>query len=100
MRASGLPYTIVRPGGFDYNARDQHQLVFLQGDTRHDRDPSDGVVARHQIGAETRQATSHKEIMMKEVGVVVVGAGLASSASTCRLISVPTFGRLRVRKCV
>jgi len=49
LRASGLPYTIVRPGWFDYNARDQHQLVFLQGDTRRAGDPNDGVVARQQI---------------------------------------------------
>jgi uncharacterized protein YbjT (DUF2867 family) len=49
VRASGLPYTIVRPGWFDYIAPDQHRLVFLQGDTRHAGDPSDGVVARQQI---------------------------------------------------
>lgn len=49
VRASGLPYTIVRPGWFDYNAPDQHRLVFLQGDTRHAGDPSDGVVSRQQI---------------------------------------------------
>jgi uncharacterized protein YbjT (DUF2867 family) len=49
LRASGLPYTIVRPGWFDYNARDQHHLTLLQGDTRHAGDPSDGVVARQQI---------------------------------------------------
>ena len=49
VRASGLPYTIVRPGWFDYNTPDQHRLVLLQGDTRHAGDPSDGVVARQQI---------------------------------------------------
>jgi len=49
VRASGLPYTIVRPGWFDYHAADQHRLVFLQGDKRHAGDPSDGVVARQQI---------------------------------------------------
>jgi uncharacterized protein YbjT (DUF2867 family) len=49
VRASGLPYTIVRPGWFDYNEPDQHRLVLLQGDTRHAGDPSDGVVARRQI---------------------------------------------------
>lgn len=49
VRASGLPYTIVRPGWFDYNAANQQRLVFLQGDTRHAGDPSDGVVARQQI---------------------------------------------------
>lgn len=49
VRASGLPYTIVRPGWFDYNQADEHQLVFLQGDRRHAGNPSDGVVARRQI---------------------------------------------------
>lgn len=49
VRASGLPYTIVRPGWFDCNAPDQHRLVLRQGDTRHAGDPSDGVIARQQI---------------------------------------------------
>lgn len=49
LRSSGLPYTIVRPGWFDYNAPNQHRLVLLQGDTRQAGDPSDGVVARAQI---------------------------------------------------
>jgi uncharacterized protein YbjT (DUF2867 family) len=52
VRASGMPYTIVRPGWFDYNDSDQHRLVLLQGDTRKAGNPSDGVVARSQI-AET-----------------------------------------------
>ena len=49
VRASGPPYTIVRPGWFDYNAPDEHRLVLLQGDTRQAGDPSDGAVARRQI---------------------------------------------------
>jgi uncharacterized protein YbjT (DUF2867 family) len=49
VRASGLPYAIVRPGWFDYNAPDEHQLVLLQGDRRQAGDSSDGVIARHQI---------------------------------------------------
>jgi uncharacterized protein YbjT (DUF2867 family) len=49
VRSSGLPYTIVRPGWFDYNKSDEHQLVFLQGDTRHAGNSSDGVIARSQI---------------------------------------------------
>jgi uncharacterized protein YbjT (DUF2867 family) len=49
VRASRLPYTIVRPGWFDYNRPDQHRLVLLQGDRRQAGDPSDGVVARRQI---------------------------------------------------
>src|SRR5208283_4423018 len=46
---SGLPYTIVRPGWFDYNGPDEHRLVLLQGDTRQAGDSSDGVIARRQI---------------------------------------------------
>ncbi len=49
VRASGLPYTIVRPGWFDYNGPNEHRLVLLQGDTRQAGDPSDGVIARNQI---------------------------------------------------
>jgi uncharacterized protein YbjT (DUF2867 family) len=49
VRSSGLPYTIVRPGWFDYNKPDEHRLVLLQGDRRQAGDPSDGVIARRQI---------------------------------------------------
>jgi len=49
VRASGLSYTIVRPGWFDYNAADQHHLVLRQGDTHWAGSPSDGVIARAQI---------------------------------------------------
>ena len=49
VRVSGLPYTIVRPGWFDYNEADQLRLVMLQGDRRWAGDPSDGGVSRAQI---------------------------------------------------
>ncbi|CAN7614222.1 SDR family oxidoreductase [Pseudorhodoferax sp. LjRoot39] len=49
VRASGLAYTIVRPGWFDYQEAGQNRLVFLQGDRRHAGTPADGVVARRQI---------------------------------------------------
>jgi uncharacterized protein YbjT (DUF2867 family) len=49
VRASGLPYTIVRPGWFDYNAPDQRRLVMLQGDRRRTGTPKDGAVSREQI---------------------------------------------------
>ena len=49
VRASGLPYTIVRPGWFDYNKSDEHRLVLLQGDTRQAGNSSDGAVSRRQI---------------------------------------------------
>ncbi|MFF2131241.1 SDR family oxidoreductase [Streptomyces olivochromogenes] len=49
VRASGLTYTIVRPGWFDMNGPDEQRLVFLQGDRRRSGGPADGVVARAQI---------------------------------------------------
>ncbi|SFP80167.1 SDR family oxidoreductase [Sphingomonas rubra] len=49
VRASGRPYTIVRPGWFDYNEPDEQRIVMLQGDTRQAGDSSDGVIARAQI---------------------------------------------------
>lgn len=49
VRASGNPYTIVRPGWFDYNGDDELRLQFLQGDTRRAGNSSDGVVSRRQI---------------------------------------------------
>lgn len=49
LRASGHPYTIVRPGWFDYNNEDEHKLLLLQGDRRHAGTPDDGVISRKQI---------------------------------------------------
>lgn len=49
VRASGLPYTIVRPGWFDYNRPDEHKLVLLQGDKRQSGTPKDGAIARRQL---------------------------------------------------
>lgn len=49
VRASGMPYTIVRPGWFDYNGPKEHKLLLLQGDKRHAGTPKDGVIARRQI---------------------------------------------------
>lgn len=49
VRASGHPYTIVRPGWFDYHQPDEQKIVMLQGDTRHSGTPADGAIARIQI---------------------------------------------------
>lgn len=49
VRASGHPYTIVRPSWFDYNSPSQHELHFLQGDTRWAGSPADGVISRAQL---------------------------------------------------
>ena len=49
VRASGHPYTIVRPGWFDYGAPDQRRIVLLQGDRRNTGTPNDGAITRIQI---------------------------------------------------
>jgi uncharacterized protein YbjT (DUF2867 family) len=49
VRASGQPYTIVRPGWFDYNGPDEQLPVLLQGDRRQAGNSSDGVIARTQV---------------------------------------------------
>ncbi|MFF1634200.1 SDR family oxidoreductase [Leifsonia sp. NPDC058248] len=49
VRAGGRPYTIVRPGWFDYNEPEQLRIAMLQGDTHQAGDPSDGSIARQQI---------------------------------------------------
>lgn len=49
VRVSGFPYTIVRPGWFDYNAPDELRLVMPQGDKRQSGTPSDGAVSRREI---------------------------------------------------
>lgn len=74
VRASGNPYTIVRPGWFDYNAPDELALRFLQGDTRRAGSPADGVISRAQIAqvlvsALTDPAADHKTLeLVAETG--------------------------------
>ncbi len=67
VRASGNPYTIVRPGWFDYNDPDQRVIVMLQGDKRQAGSPADGVIARDQIarvlvGSLRIDAADHKTL--------------------------------------
>jgi uncharacterized protein YbjT (DUF2867 family) len=72
VRASGHPYTIVRPGWFDYNAPNQHHLVFLQGDRRQTGDPSDGVIARRQIAQVLISSISSEAAERKTLELVAV----------------------------
>lgn len=49
IRASGLDYTIVRPGWFDHNRPSQRRLRMPQGDVPVTGSPADGVIARDQL---------------------------------------------------
>jgi uncharacterized protein YbjT (DUF2867 family) len=51
VRASGRPYTVVRPGWFDCNEPDEQLPLLRQGDTSRAGDPSDGAVSRRLIAA-------------------------------------------------
>jgi len=88
VRASGLPYTIVRPGWFDYNAPDQHRLVMLQGDTRWASDPSDGVVSRAQI-AQVLVASLTSDAADRKTVELIAETGEAQSDLT------PLFAELK-----
>src|SRR5271165_1383351 len=70
VRASGCPYTIVRPGWFDYNKADEHKLVFLQGDTRQAGNSSDGVIARSQIAEVLVHSLSSDQALRKTFELV------------------------------
>jgi len=72
VRASGLSYTIVRPGWFDYNSPNEHKLVFLQGDRRQAGDPSDGVIARRQIAEVLVHSLSSEAALRKTFELVAV----------------------------
>jgi len=75
VRATGRPYTIVRPGWFDYNGPDQHRLLLLQGDTRQAGTPSDGAIARSQLA----------QVLVSSLGSeTAVGRPWSSSRSTAR----------------
>ncbi len=72
VRASGMPYTIVRPGWFDYNKPDECRLVFLQGDKRHAGNPTDGVIARQQIAQVLVQSVTSEAARRKTFELVAV----------------------------
>ncbi|WP_313352365.1 SDR family oxidoreductase [Paracoccus sp. (in: a-proteobacteria)] len=65
VRASGLPYTIVRPAWFDHNRPDQLKLLMLQGDKELVGNPSDGVIARHQIAEVLVRSLSSEAALRK-----------------------------------
>ncbi|EBA1891930.1 SDR family oxidoreductase [Salmonella enterica] len=88
VRASGHPYTIVRPGWFDYHARDEHRLVLLQGDRRQSGTPADGVIAREQI-AEVLVAVLSDEAAVNKTFELVAERGNAQHDLT------PLFAALR-----
>ena len=87
VRASGLPYTIVRPGWFDYNGPNEHKLLFLQGDRRQAGDPSDGVIARRQIAEVLVHSLTSEAAVRKTFELVAVTgpAPLSSTVQSCRL---------------
>lgn len=70
IRASGLPYTIVRPGWFDYNDAGQERLTLLQGDRRQTGTPADGVVSRRQLAQVLVRSLSSEEAIGKTFELV------------------------------
>jgi uncharacterized protein YbjT (DUF2867 family) len=73
VRASGLPYTIVRPGWFDHNGADEHRLMLLQGDMRQAGDSSDGVIARRQIAEVLVRSLRSDHALRKTFELIATG---------------------------
>ena len=70
LRASGLPYTIVRPGWFDYNEPGQDRELALQGDRRRTGTPEDGGIARAQIAEVLVKALTSGEALGKTLELI------------------------------
>lgn len=70
LRASGLPYTIVRPGWFDYNEPGQDREIALQGDRRRTGTPADGGIARTQIAEVLVHALSSDDALGKTLELI------------------------------
>lgn len=67
VRASKLPYTIVRPSWFDCNAPDEQQLFFTQGRTDYHLTATDGGVSREQIAETLLKSLTTPEALNKTV---------------------------------
>ena len=65
VRASGFPYTIVRPAWFDYNKPDENRLLMLQGDKALAGSPADGVIARRQLAEVLVRSLRSEEALRK-----------------------------------
>ncbi len=88
VRASGQPYTIVRPGWFDANEPDQLRLSFRHGDRHHTGSPADGVVSRRQI-AQVLVASLASETARGKTFELVAEQGPATTALEPLFAAVP-----------
>jgi len=82
VRASSLPYTIVRPGWFDYNGPDEHKLLFLQGDRRQAGDSSDGVISRRQIAEVLVQSLRSESALRKSFELIATTGAAQENLDT------------------
>ncbi|MGG5752795.1 NAD(P)H-binding protein [Zafaria sp. Z1313] len=72
VRASGQPYTIVRPGWFAYHTPAEQLPVMLQGDTRGSGTPADGVASRTLIARVLVDALGSEAALGKTFELVAV----------------------------
>jgi uncharacterized protein YbjT (DUF2867 family) len=99
VRASGHPYTIVRPGWFDYNNDDEHRIVMLQGDRRHAGTPEDGVISRKQIAQVLVSALSNDAATNKTFELVAERGATGCCVMQLRSVkSESSFTYLRVAR--
>lgn len=97
VRASGNEYTIVRPGWFDMEGADEHQLKFEQGDRRDPMGPQDGSAARRQVAQTLVDALGCKEADHKTLELIDV-AGTAQTDAELASMFARTATRHRTRR--
>lgn len=73
VRLSGLPYTIVRPGWFDYNASDEQKVAFRQGDSHRSGTPEDGAISRGHVAQVLLAAATSRDATGKTFELVATG---------------------------
>ncbi|TBY85078.1 SDR family oxidoreductase [Rhizobium leguminosarum] len=78
LRASGLPYTIVRPGWFDDAPANHPRILMLQGDTRRSGTINDGLIARRQLARVLVESVSSSSAVGKTFELIAE-AGDATS---------------------
>lgn len=72
LRASGLPYTIVRPGCFDVDGPYEQRLVLMQGDTFEAASPADGAITRRQVAEVLVRSLTSNHALYKTFELVAV----------------------------
>lgn len=89
VRASGLPYTIVRPGWFDCNKPDEQKIIWRHGDKFVSGTPKDGAISREEI-AKTLTASLFNPLAQGKTFEIVAEKGPATTDFDALFKDIPS----------